>query len=229
MTGKSMLTTIRNHTIYLPAIRKNGVVLDLGAHKGEFSIAMSKKFGSSCYLIEANPELFDQIQVTENNQKFNYAISGEDKPIQFFIGDNAEASSIKKTSDNINEVVTIDGIRLDTFISRCGLNQIDLLKMDIEGAEFDLFNTIDEKTLLSIRQITVEFHDWVLGNYSEVVSLRKRLKKLGFVSVKFTRKNTDVLFINTNHVEISFFTILMMKMIAVPRWIKLVFDSRMKK
>jgi hypothetical protein len=42
-----------------------------------------------------------------------------------------------------------------------GVNHIDILKLDIEGAEFELFNTGAEAWLDAVGQIVIELHDWI--------------------------------------------------------------------
>ncbi len=81
---------------------------------------------------------------------------------------------------------------------RLGLEKIDLLKIDIEGAEIALFDSTSNDVLSRIRQITVEFHDFIpeLGIQNDVKRTKLRLQSLGFYCIEWSRTNTDVLFIN---------------------------------
>jgi FkbM family methyltransferase len=56
-----------------------------------------------------------------------------------------------------NEVIKVGSVRLDTLISRLGLEKIDLVKMDIEGAEYPVLTdpTLD---LSKVENIIVEVH-----------------------------------------------------------------------
>jgi hypothetical protein len=62
---------------------------------------------------------------------------------------------------------------------------IDLLKIDIEGAEYDLLLNSSDSELLKFKQITVEFHDFLDSKYKEKNKLiEKRMIDLGFDVLK---------------------------------------------
>jgi FkbM family methyltransferase len=57
------------------------------------------------------------------------------------------------------EVVSFECQDLATIMSRNGDSHIDLLKMDIEGFEFDIVNQFLDQNI-PVRQLCVEFHRW---------------------------------------------------------------------
>lgn len=200
MRKKSLITTIRGHSFYTGLVNRESVVVDLGAHKGEFSHEMSNSFGCKCYLVEALPSLFSQIGEAPLLKKYNFAMAGRDEPVELFVSQNLEGSTITGSSAaGSNGAVTVDGVTLGTLMARAGISAIDLLKMDIEGAEIGLFAAASDDILSNIKQITVEFHDFVPGGVStqQVTDIKNRLQDLGFDAIKFSRSlNTDVMFIN---------------------------------
>jgi len=82
---------VRDHWIYTGNLRSGNIVLDLGANKGLFSKAMHESYGSCCYAVEPNPELYDGIDY-EFITKLNSAVTSSNGPVDFYISDNAEAS-----------------------------------------------------------------------------------------------------------------------------------------
>jgi hypothetical protein len=58
------------------------------------------------------------------------------------------------------ETVSLECYDLPTIMSRNGDTRIDLLKMDIEGFEFDIVNQILDQNI-PVRQLCVEFHRWL--------------------------------------------------------------------
>jgi hypothetical protein len=50
-------------------------------------------------------------------------------------------------------------LRLSDLIAAHGLERVDLLKIDVEGAEFDAVAGIDAEHWPRIRQVTVEVHE----------------------------------------------------------------------
>ena len=200
MRKKSLITTIRGHSFYTGLVNRESIVVDLGAHKGEFSSEMSNSFGCKCYLVEALPALYSKIVEGPLVQKYNFAMAGRDEPAELFISKNLEGSTITGSpATGSDGAVTVDGVTLGTLMARAGIDTIDLLKMDIEGAEIRLLEAARDGILSNITQMTVEFHDFVPGVVSthQVTEIKKRLQGLGFYVIKFSRSlNTDVLFIN---------------------------------
>jgi hypothetical protein len=94
--------------------------------------------------------------------------------------------------------VTVPGVTLATLVDRLGLARIDLMKVDIEGAEIALFDAAPDDLLRSIAQITVEFHDF--ADPSRAPAVRRtlaRLDRLGFAVLVMTRRfHGDVLLVN---------------------------------
>ncbi|MHB1688297.1 MAG: FkbM family methyltransferase [Ignavibacteriaceae bacterium] len=200
MRKKSIITTIRGHSFYTGLVNSESVIFDLGAHKGEFSSEISNGFGCKCHLVEALPSLFSQIDERPFVKKYNFAMAGRDEPVELFVSKNLEGSTITGSSASGSEdAVTVDGVTLGTLMARAGIETIDLLKIDIEGAEVGLFEAASNDLLSNITQITVEFHDFVPGVISthQAEEIKERLQGLGFYAIKFSRSlNTDVLFIN---------------------------------
>ncbi len=88
-------------------------------------------------------------------------------------------------------------ITLAELRRRTSLNRIDLLKLDIEGSEIDLFNSCTDQELQSIMQITVEFHDFLYPEQKRsVAAIRNRMRRIGFWVVPLSLDNTNVLFVN---------------------------------
>lgn len=194
------------------SLNAQSLVLDLGAHKGEFSAYLSSQFGCRCVAVEANPELF--IGIVENAliQKYHYAISGQSGPVQFFVSDNPEASSIMKDISDFwgtQECIQVPGISLKDLLEKCRIDSVDLLKVDIEGGEIGMFQSMSDNLIREIRQITIEFHSFCNPAIAkDIAQIRKRLRKLGFLCLPFpltTSLSTgcDTLFINKKKIKLS--------------------------
>ena len=78
-----------------------------------------------------------------------------------------------------------------------GDEPIDLVKVDIEGAELPMLLETPEAILRRLEQISVEFHDFRRAELKPFVDrARQRLRALGFDELRVTLDNQDVLFIN---------------------------------
>ena len=195
---------VRGHLICTKELTPDSVVIDLGANEGLFSKEIHESFGSVCYAVEPNKTLYNNIQFDFIN-KFNYAITASDGPVDFYISNNNEASSIIKDFEVIwgnNERQTIDGITFVNLVSKLNIGEkkIEILKIDIEGAELELIESLDYEAVRNIKQITIEFHDWINEALHErTVAAIKRLTGFGFDAYTDTPNHkwpVEMLFLN---------------------------------
>ncbi len=63
---------------------------------------------------------------------------------------------------------------MDELLARFQISQVDLLKIDIEGSEFDLFRT--DGFLTNVRRLAMEVHP----THGDVLALRARVEERGF-------------------------------------------------
>lgn len=121
----------------------SSIVFDVGANFGGLSLTMSRAVGprGAVCAFEANPSIAEMCQHSLNHwgcfntQLYNNAVfSDSGSEIDLYLSSNMVGDSvINKVSDRS---VKVDTIALDDFIRRTGLGP-DLIKMDIEGAEYD--------------------------------------------------------------------------------------------
>jgi FkbM family methyltransferase len=208
------LVELRGHTFYAPAIGAGSVVVDLGANRGEFSAALAASFGCRCYAVEASPVLYVALPDSPLISKFNCAIAASDGERALYLSDNPEAGS---TNSRFAEAwgargrVVVKAVRLDTFLRSQGIEDVDLLKCDIEGSELEVFSSLADETISRVRQFSVEFHDFIdPAQASAVARIRTRLATLGFFQVtpSMPYGNQNVLFLNRARVTLSGRTLL---------------------
>ncbi|NJK70039.1 MAG: FkbM family methyltransferase [Microcoleus sp. CSU_2_2] len=210
----SGLIDLKTHTLYSKIIDSDSLVIDLGANVGQFSEGITSAYQCQCYALEAVPAVYSQIQENRLVKKFNYAISDRNEPLTIYISDNRECNSISQeaaTVYGLQGAISVDGITLETFLKNQKIELIDVLKIDIEGAEEAVFNSTSDATLCNVKQLTIEFHDFVPGSISaeEVKKITSRLKRLGFLCIPFSyllpeMDTCDFLFINTNLCKIPY-------------------------
>src|SRR3954470_14146073 len=162
MATAPRLINVRGHTICPQWLNAQSHVLDFGANEGAFSQEISTRFGCRCYAVEPNPPLFESIPSGPRTSKHNLAIASAGSRLQMYISSNPEASSIYPLSEESGATtIEVEGVSLEGFIAANHIPQVDLLKVDIEGAEIAMFDSASDQTLRSIAQITVEFHAWM--------------------------------------------------------------------
>lgn len=174
-------------------VRPIGVVLDIGANIGAFSVYA----GSTADVVYAfepvssnYAQLVKNIQLNNKEDKIKpikLAVGSEDKEVCIYKGRfNKGASSVinKITADS--EVVEMRN--LSNLIAELGIHKVNLLKIDIEGSEYSLLYGLPKKTFEIIDKIVLEYHFVDSESY---VSLEKYLISLGYTTRK--HKGSSVL------------------------------------
>ena len=198
------IISLVHHSISPDLLTSDSVVLDLGANYGAFANAMASRFQCEVYAVEASPRVFAKMPAGDFVKKFNFAICGRSGTVALNISSNHEVTSLKRLDNwEYIDTIRVEGLSLDEFLKTESIPQIDLLKVDIEGAEIEVFNSCSDAFLRSIDQITVEFHEWLGGSSkTEVTDIVSRLQTLGFFVFKLSRANfSDVLFVHRRHMS----------------------------
>ena len=98
-------------------------------------------------------------------------------------------------------------LHLKDYYKYRNIDKVDILKIDIEGTEFDILdiNTINFLSK-NTKQICVEFHDFLVTDKRYNIRLEKifeTFKSNKFYMIAFSRNNGSVLFINKNFIDLS--------------------------
>ena len=121
--------------------KKDLVIIDAGANVGMFSIHCSPS-SKIIYAIEPTPSHFSILKkITtkfENIIPINCALWNKNENLTFYnVPHNTTANSVIDTG---GQPLTVIGKTLQTIIKENNITHIDLLKMDIEGSEFEIIN-----------------------------------------------------------------------------------------
>lgn len=133
-------------------LNDDSIVIDVGAHIGEFSTAVRKLTNASIYAFEPVPDAFASLTNNVIDEKFfpiNSAISLENDYATFHITESLVGSSLLppikgQTSKWLNETTSIEvkTTRLDTFIEQHKFASISLLKTDAEGYDLRVLESV---------------------------------------------------------------------------------------
>ncbi len=145
-------------------LSENSIVFDLGGYKGEFAEAIHSKYGCSVYVFEPVEEFFGIIKEKfSNNQKvlpFCFGLSSETSTLKMLKSENA--SSVYKQSIDVSDSILIELKSITEFIKNNSISKIDLMKINVEGGEYDILPALISSGLVSIvDNIQVQFHDFV--------------------------------------------------------------------
>jgi len=154
---------------------KNGdIVIDLGAGLGEEAILMSDWVGETgkVYAVEATPRIAKaltyakEVNKLDNLLVFNLAINHKNEGVEIFDDHGYVGNTINTTVKNMTNSFAVPGITFDEFFHEQGLKHVDLLKVNIEGAEQFMIMGMD-KSVSKIKNIAVSCHDFRFVNNGE--------------------------------------------------------------
>jgi FkbM family methyltransferase len=196
------------HSFLGNVLNRDSVVVDLGANRGKFYLGVQGIYGARCYVVEAAPDLFARLPAAEGAHFFNCAIHSCDEKVRLSLSGNSEANSLDPAIAKrygLCEVVEVPGKRLKSFILENRLDRIDLLKVDIEGSEVAMFDSTRDETFWTIRQIAIEFHDFLdPAQLPQVLRIVRRMRKVGFTILPFSSHDwREVLMLNMARLPLS--------------------------
>ncbi|MCX7403051.1 MAG: FkbM family methyltransferase [Planctomycetia bacterium] len=188
---------ILEHTVWLDPIRPNGaVVFDCGANRGDFAEWACATLNAAVYSFEADPELAKHLPLLPRTVNRNWAVAGADGSMTFSRAPDRCTSAFFNGSSS--DCFTIAARSLDSIQNEFGISHIDLLKLDIEGAEVGVLEKIPDSFLACVGQITCEFHDFLDASQTpQIKKILKRMRQSGFVVLKMSFWSYgDVLMVN---------------------------------
>jgi FkbM family methyltransferase len=205
------LVSLQGHHVLAPGLGEASTVIDAGAHTGAFAREVVGRFGCLCYALEPVPELLARIAEAPRLRPFRLALAGTDGEAEIHLSDHPEANSLyapmARQFGSRGSLATRMST-LESFLREVGLPRLDLLKLDIEGAEIAVLDAVSDKALAEIGQITVEFHDFLPGfaDGGAIERLKRRLRQAGFVCLVISRPagdHSDTLFLNRRRLRLG--------------------------
>lgn len=196
---------VNEHTLLKRGLRPGIQVIDLGANHGQFSEQLAAEYPGTYHAIEANPVLAERLEDSVFATVRCCAVIGESgRTVTLNLAEGDEASSVLTLpavsiykATKVGQV-TVDGVAL-LEVLRDHPGQIDVLKVDIEGAEVLTLPYLAQTDLNRIGQITVEFHSARAFGFSLRRQARhtiRRLRQQGFLALDFDRDHRDTVFVN---------------------------------
>ena len=143
-------------------------ILDCGANAGIFCVwAARQQPRVRIVALEPFPPTFGELEVNvrqnhlENQVqcvRAGLAATAGDR-LMFTVGDSPDRKLVPNDLQSAPETVTVRCMRLTDCLRDFRLDKLDLLKMDIEGSEWEVLLSTEPSALGRIRHIQVEYHE----------------------------------------------------------------------
>ncbi len=163
-------------------VPEGSIVLDVGANIGAFSLAASRR-AAVVYAIEpvqANFEVLRrniELNKASNIKAERLAMAAENGECEMAIAGVSSSMHYRSETAKIEKVTTIT---LERFLEERGILEVDYMKMDCEGSEWDIVLKTPPNVLARIKHIEMEFHN--IGATTDPGMLQERLSLAGFRS-----------------------------------------------
>jgi FkbM family methyltransferase len=163
-------------------IDSDSVVVDVGAFTGKWAQQIVERYDPVIYAFEPNPKPFARLQERAvNNPKLQpipYGLGDEDVTVEFTVKGLGSSMCDERASNADTPRIKVDIAAVDRVWRELQLGHIDLMKINIEGAEFPLLEKMISADLLkNVDCFMIQFHEWHPGAYSKRQHIRQELSK----------------------------------------------------
>lgn len=192
----------------IASVSSTRIFFDVGANIGQHSLFAGSQLNASVYSFEPNPVVFKRLveNIVLNNltsciQPYNLAIANVPTKIQIVVDSEVnDGTAYIKMVDREHHENSLDATTLALFCREHNISHIDLLKIDVEGAELLVLKGADELLSESLaRFIVIEVCETHLNRYfnsaAELISL---LNQYGYTGKII--KGNKLLTINTDKI-----------------------------
>ena len=151
----------------------NNIVIDVGASNADSSIYFARKGAKMVIGLEPSKESFalGQKNILSNNLTdrvilLNSALSNQLGTSYMVISNQnpngnslSPTTSVKKLGIEFDSIEVVKTTSIEALLSDYHLDRIDLLKLDCEGCEYNVLESLSDITFAAISRIVLEYHD----------------------------------------------------------------------
>jgi FkbM family methyltransferase len=170
------------HLLIEADIDADSVVLDAGAYTGEWAQEIIDRYNPTVHAFEPDPRNYKHLakRAQANSRLIPHSFGLGDKSEHVRMSLELMGSSVFSDTSGKNGVpwaeIEIRDI-VDAWQS-LALGRVELMKINIEGAEFPLLERMIEANLLkNVDCFMIQFHEWHPGAYRRRRAIRKAMNK----------------------------------------------------
>lgn len=198
--GKLLVASKKYDSVELSYIKESfnidskSTFIDIGANTGYYSLNLAREGFASILSIEANPDVINILKQNVDYNGFNNQIKvvpycvGETGEMEFYTSSGWGSSSVIKQNHKSGRVIRVISKPLIEILKEFNIQQIDALKIDVEGYEDQVLVPFLNETKLSLHPNLIVLEHCNHSDWS--TDLIKFLKECSYNIVKETRANT---------------------------------------
>lgn len=167
-----------------PSLTNHSLVFDVGAYDGEYAIEVNKRY--NCKIICFEPihdfcqVISEKIKTYPNIALETFGLSSRSLTTTMNLADNA-SSLFRQLPTGQDNDTAVDLVDISQYLLDNHINSVQLLKLNIEGGEYDVLNRLLSTSQITIfDSILVQFHHLDLTSLEKVRAIRKKLASFGY-------------------------------------------------
>ena len=146
-------------------LKKGSIVYSFGIGEDiSFDLQMINQYGSQVFGFDPTPRSKSFVSGQKDlggSSFYEFGLASSSGPMDFFMPANPEhvsGSVLSHKNVATENKLTVEMKSFDDLTDELGHNHVDIVKMDIEGSEYDVIESI-LKSEVSVHQLLIEFHD----------------------------------------------------------------------
>jgi FkbM family methyltransferase len=158
-------------------LNSQSIVLDVGGYMGDWANSIFEKYGAVIHVFEPVSSFYTSM---ENRFLTNlkvtvhhYGLSDSSKNVEIALQEDG-SSTVRFESDRKERIKLVDIV---DFIDKYKIEEIDLIKINIEGGEYELLERMFEMDIIKkCKNLQIQFHDFYPESKKCRASLREKLR-----------------------------------------------------
>lgn len=156
---------------------ENSIVFDLGGYEGQWASDIFSRYCSTIHIFEPVADFAKRAeQRFRGNKKIfvhDFGLAEANRSVDISV--NGTDSSLYKKGTELVPGRFVEAIE---FMQNNNIKKIDLMKINIEGGEYDLLeHLIETGFVLNIGDIQIQFHNFVPKAQQRMAMIQKNLQK----------------------------------------------------
>jgi FkbM family methyltransferase len=130
-------------TRFVERVTKPGFVFfDVGANIGYFTLLSAKRMGAGCQVhsFEPSSEEFAKLSRNVRLNRFSMIhlnqLAVSDVPGKVYMTETRSAGTTRIATKTDTPAIEVQAVSLDSYVETLGISRLDMIKVDIEGAEY---------------------------------------------------------------------------------------------
>jgi FkbM family methyltransferase len=158
-------------------LNSDSLVFDIGGFRGDWAAEIFVRYSPEIKIFEPVPEFTNKLrQRFQGNSKitvYPFGLGGQNQETTLYSHD--DRSSLYQQE---GEPIQVSIKRISEFLAAEQKSAIDLMKINIEGAEYELLDDLIQSGFMaSVRLVQVQFHDFVENAEPRMTALQELLAR----------------------------------------------------